>query len=199
MVSVLPPHVVHDGRTAGRGGYRKRVVYLETSLLPEDLTGPAVDGPVLQDPGLRPLVAALHDALECPDDALEAETRLQFVVERIRTALDETPSPVEPPRDELADALRAYLDGHLFEAITLSAASAAVGGSQTQVARAFSSEFGITPHAYVIGRRLDTARRRILDGQPLADVAAELGFYDQAHLTRRFRRFLGTTPGHFGH
>ncbi|MFI5226445.1 MAG: helix-turn-helix domain-containing protein [Candidatus Limnocylindrales bacterium] len=37
----------------------------------------------------------------------------------------------------------------------------------------------------------------MLDGQPLADVAAEVGFCDQAHLTRRFRRFLGTTPGRF--
>jgi AraC-like DNA-binding protein len=32
----------------------------------------------------------------------------------------------------------------------------------------------------------------------LADVAAEVGFADQAHLTRRFRQFLGTTPGRFG-
>ena len=44
-----------------------------------------------------------------------------------------------------------------------------------------------------------SARARILDGHPLADVAAEVGFVDQAHLTRRFKRFLGTTPGQFGH
>lgn len=47
------------------------------------------------------------------------------------------------------------------------------------------------PIAYVIGRRLQAARERILGGQPLADVAAEVGFVDQAHLTRRFKQFLG--------
>jgi AraC-like DNA-binding protein len=49
----------------------------------------------------------------------------------------------------------------------------------------------------VIGLRLEAARDRILGGQPLAEVAAEVGFYDQAHLSRRFTQFLGTTPGRY--
>ena len=72
----------------------------------------------------------------------------------------------------------------------------AVAGT-TQLVHAFSATFGISPHAYVVGRRLDAARDRILDGEPLVDVAAAVGFYDQAHLTRRFKRFLGVTPGRF--
>ena len=78
-------------------------------------------------------------------------------------------------------------------------AAAALEAGPTQLARSFSDAFAIPPHAYVDGRRLEAARARILAGQPLADVAAEVGFVDQAHLTRRFRRFLGTTPGQFGH
>jgi AraC-like DNA-binding protein len=54
-----------------------------------------------------------------------------------------------------------------------------------------------SPHAYVIGRRLDAARDRILAGQSLAGVAADVGFCDQAHLSRRFKQFLGATPGRF--
>ena len=69
--------------------------------------------------------------------------------------------------------------------------------SPTRLVRAFDAAFGITPHAYVLARRLDLARERILDGEPLASVAAEVGFFDQAHLTRRFKRFLGVTPGRF--
>ena len=65
------------------------------------------------------------------------------------------------------------------------------------MARSFSATFGIAPHAYVLGRRLEAARARILDGEPLAEVAAEVGFYDQAHLSRHFRRFIATTPGRF--
>jgi AraC-like DNA-binding protein len=99
---------------------------------------------------------------------------------------------------DAAEALRAYLDAHSFEPVTLTDATRELEASPTQVARAFAAAFGITPHAYVVGRRLDAARTRILDGQPLAAVATEVGFYDQAHLTRRFKRFLGVTPGQFG-
>ena len=201
MVSILPPHVVHDGRPATGDGFRKRVLYLETTILGEHLIGRAVDQPVLPDASLRTAVSSLHDALGCVDDLLEADTRLAFVSERIRAALGEPtrrPSTrAERPRIDDANRLRDYLDARTFEAVTLTAAAADLGSSVTQLARAFSSTFHIAPHAYVMGRRLDAARHRILAGQPLADVALDVGFSDQAHLTRRFKRFLGTTPGRF--
>jgi AraC-like DNA-binding protein len=197
MVTVLPPHVVHDGRPATNRGFRKRVLYLETSLLGEHLIGPAVDRPVIPDRSLRRDVSALHDALTCVDDGLEAETRLEFVAERIRSGLGERPQELVIPGHDLAEQLRAFLDAHLFEPMTMAAAAAQLNSGSTQLARSFTDAFGIAPHAYVIGRRLDAARDRILGGQPLADVAADVGFHDQAHLTRRFKRFLGTTPGRF--
>jgi AraC-like DNA-binding protein len=198
MVSVLPPHVAHDGRPARPGGYRKRVIYLEPEMLGEALVGPSVDRPVVLGSGLRGEVAGLHDALVCIDDALDAETRLAFVVERIQATFGVVGPPnADAAPADAAEALRAFLDARLFDPVTLGEASTAIGSTPTQAARAFSAAFGISPHVYVTGRRLDAARARILDGEPLADIAASVGFYDQAHLTRRFKRFLGVTPGRF--
>lgn len=198
MVSVLPPHVVHDGRPARADGFRKRVLYLETSVLGEELIGRAVDQPVLPDRSLRRAVSDLHDSLQCGEDTLEAETRLAFVAERIRASLGANPVETQPKTEgAIAGALRDVLDAHLFEPITLAEAADELRVSATRIARAFTRAYGIAPHAYVLGRRLDVARDRILRGQPLADVAADLGFADQAHLTRRFKQFLGTTPGRF--
>jgi AraC-like DNA-binding protein len=197
MVSLLPPHVVHDGRPASHG-YRKRVVYLETAVIGEKLIGAAVDRPAIRDRALEREVSALHLALGCIDDAFEAETRLELVAERLRGLLgDRAPESRSIPDRHLAEHLRAFLDAHAFEPITMVTVAAELGARPTQLARAFASTFGIAPHAYVIGRRLDAARARILEGQPLADVAVAVGFYDQAHLSHRFRKFLGTTPGRF--
>jgi AraC-like DNA-binding protein len=190
--------VVHDGRPGAAIGYRKRVLYVDTSVLPESLTGAAVDRPSLADGGLAIAVSDLHDAFDRTDAPLEAETRFALIAARIHELLGEPDAIAAPSADrDAAEALRAWLDARLFEPVTLAEAARSAGWSPAHLARAFTGEFGIAPHAYVIGRRLDAARDRILAGQPLSDVAAEVGFTDQAHLTHRFRRFLGTTPSRY--
>ena len=63
-VTLLPPHVVHDGRPAAIAGYRKRVLYVGTEVLDEHLVGPAVDSPYVLDPSLVRGFQWLHRALE---------------------------------------------------------------------------------------------------------------------------------------
>jgi AraC-like DNA-binding protein len=207
MLSVLPPHLAHDGRPATGDGYAMRVLYLEPGILGEELIGAAVDRPIVSVAGLGRRLDRLHAALACRDDALEAEELLAALVADVRLALQpEAPATgLLVPRGrpvlhaarssgDLADGLRAHLERRLFEPVTIAAAALELGVEPTRLARAFASTFGLPPHAWVTSRRLEVARGRILDGAPIADVAAEVGFADQAHLTRRFRQLYGTTP-----
>lgn len=197
-ITVLPPGVVHDGRPADSNGFTKRVIYLEASVLGENLIGHAVDHPVIVDPSLRGKISTIHRALASADDALEAETRLGLIAECVSThfgiRVDE--KQWHQP-NELAEQLRAFLDLRLFETVTLASAGAALGASPTHLARCFSRTFGIAPHTYVLGRRIESSRRRLLAGQSLAEVAIGAGFHDQAHFTRHFKRHLGVTPGRY--
>jgi AraC-like DNA-binding protein len=197
-VYILPPNLVHDGRAAGGGGFRKRVLYLGTEVLDERLTGRAVDRPDSREPALRRAVHALHRSLGQPDDALEAEARLAVVGERLRAHLGERP-PDPPDRHPvtLASDLRDLLDLRLFERTTLAQAGRELGASPGHLVRSFTGTFGIAPHQYVVARRIDAARRRLLDGEPIALVAAGVGFHDQAHFSRHFKRHVGTPPGRY--
>lgn len=200
IVTLLPPHVVHDGRAAHQAGFRKRVLYVETSELGEHLVGPAVDHPAIHDPGLRGAIDRLHHRLDDRDDVLGGESALAMVVERLQDHLGAgagAGASDEPADHRLADRLRQLLDAHLFEPLTLRAAGAELAANPTHLVRSFSCAYGISPHAYVIGRRIDAARAQLLEGRPAAVVAVETGFHDQAHLSRHFARHVGTTPGRY--
>ncbi|MFJ8042823.1 AraC family transcriptional regulator [Kitasatospora sp. NPDC096147] len=195
-VSLLPPHVPHNGAPATAEGFRKRVLYLDTTQLDTTLIGPAVDAPDLADPLLRDRIARLHTALTLPGEEWEAESRLALVAERLRTHL-RPGAPVAPAPRTLAHDLRDLLDAALPAPPTLAEAGRLLHAHPTHLVRAFGAAFGIPPHQYLTARRIDRARRLLLAGQPPAAVATAVGFHDQPHLNRHFRRFLGTTPGRF--
>jgi AraC-like DNA-binding protein len=194
-VTLLPPHVAHDGRSVEATGFRKRVVYLDEDVLDVARIGAAVDHPGWADPALRGSVHGLLDALERGGDELEAEVRLQLVADGLGQRLAGASAPAAVRRDpRLAHRLRDLLDAEVVEGVSLSVAASTLGAHPTHLVRAFGAEFGIAPHRYLTGRRLDRARQLLLTGERAADVAVAVGFHDQAHLTRHFRRLLGVTP-----
>ncbi|HZM83092.1 MAG TPA: AraC family transcriptional regulator [Candidatus Limnocylindrales bacterium] len=196
-VTLLPPHVPHDGRAATRDGFRKRVLYLDSSTLDDRWVGAAVGSPALRDEALRDRVHRLHLALARPGDELEAESRLAFVRERLLADLGARPARPLRAGAGVAGSLRELLDESLVEGITLRQAATRLQCHPTHLVRAFSARFGLPPHAYLTGRRVDAARRLLLQGRPAAEVAVAVGFYDQSHLTRHFKRHLATTPARF--
>ncbi|MEV5434961.1 AraC family transcriptional regulator [Streptomyces sp. NPDC052682] len=201
-VSLLPPHVPHNGSPATPGGFRKRVLYLDGTHLPEDLVGAAVDGPDLRDPLLRRRVGQLHAALAEPGDELEAESRLAFVGqwlrERLRDRSRSAGRASAPRRDPvLARRLRELLDARVVEGLGLAEATGLLHAHPAHLVRAFSAAYGIAPHQYLMSRRVGRARRLLLEGAAPSQVAAATGFYDQSHLTRHFRKLVGVTPGRY--
>ncbi|MFI2705368.1 AraC family transcriptional regulator [Cellulosimicrobium composti] len=195
-LTLLPPHVPHDGRSAVRGRpFRKRVLYLDPAWLPAPAADAAVAEPLLRDPVALAVVADVHGALDHPADAMAAECGVLTLRDVVRSHLG---SPASTARDApLARRLRDLLDDRLAESFTIEEAARVLGAHPSHLVRVFSQTYGIPPHRYVTGRRVDDARRLLLQGRSPAEAAAAVGFHDQAHLTRHFRRVLGTTPGAF--
>ena len=199
VVTLLPPRVPHNGRAATAGGFGKRVLYLDRTHLPASLIGRAVDRPRFSDPLLRTRIHQLHDVLGQPGEEFEAENRLAFITERLRRHLRPVPGEADATRPDasLASHLRDLIDARFREKVTLLDASRVLHAHPAHMVRMFSREFGISPHQYLTGRRVDLARRLLLGGLPPGLAAAEAGFYDQSHLTRHFTRVLGTSPGRY--
>ena len=198
VVTLLPPQIPHNGRAATSAGFGKRVVYLDLSTLPASLIAHAVDQPVLSDALLRQRISQLHRAVDQRGEEFEAENRLAFIAERLCWHLSRRRVPDAPGANaNVADELRGLIDSRFRESVTLREASDALHAHPAHLVRAFSRAFGMSPHQYMTSRRVDLARRLLLDGMPPAQAAAEAGFYDQSHLSRHFRHILGTSPGRY--
>ena len=96
-----------------------------------------------------------------------------------------------------AQRARDFLHANLERDIGLEDLAQACGIDRFRLTRAFKAAFGIAPHAYLIQLRLARARRLLAQGQTPAEVAVALGFADQSHLGRWFRRAYQLTPADY--
>jgi AraC-like DNA-binding protein len=91
-----------------------------------------------------------------------------------------------------------YIDAHLDSALNISDLAASVGISVSHFSRYFLRSVGLTPHRYVMRRRLIRAHDLLVQSDlAVAEVALATGFADQSHFCRRFREFTGLSPRSF--
>ena len=113
-----------------------------------------------------------------------------------------TRSEPEIARGGLAPAtlrrVRDYVDANLAEPIDLASLAGVAELSPFHFARVFKQAEGVTPHRYVLERRVAKARRLLTDtDEPLGQIALTAGFADQSHFARRFREVVGLPPGEY--
>ncbi|MFD7278442.1 AraC family ligand binding domain-containing protein [Streptomyces sp. NPDC059862] len=197
-IVVLEPGEMHTGGPAAPDGYAYRALYADPSLLGDGTVGgiPHFREPVLDDPELaRALRAAHTDIARCPDP-LEAESRLPWLLTALarRHSTARATDDTVPGADRIAHAVRDRLADELLAPPSLADLAAELGLSRYQLLRAFRTTMGIPPYAWLAQYRVHRARRLLESGLRPAEVAGLVGFADQAHLTRWFRRVLAVTP-----
>ena len=112
------------------------------------------------------------------------------------------PTLAGPARGGLSPAtmrrVRDYIDAHLSDSIELVELSEIAGLSIFHFARQFKHSEGMTPHHYLVSRRIGRAKEMLVGTRlSLSEVAFAAGFTDQSHMTRHFRQIVGITPGQF--
>lgn len=201
-VITVNPGEIHDGAPVG-GGRRWSMLYLDPArlaTLAEGRDGEAVSGreftaPVVTDPRIAARVSAMIAAIHRAGptgDSLESEERSLLALAPLLGMRDERASRGIAPGIGRALAL---MDDDPSAPLGLRDLAEAAGLSRFQVVRGVARATGFTPHAYLLRRRIELARRRIREGLPLADAAAACGFADQSHMTRLFTRTFGYSPG----
>ena len=118
--------------------------------------------------------------------------------ELLHAALGRREFPAERARPRWLRDVGDRIDGSLADPPTLGGLAREAGVHPVHFAVVFRRFHGCSLGEYARRRRLDAARSRVGDPDvPLSQIALELGFADQSHFTRTFKRFTGMTPGQY--
>jgi AraC-like DNA-binding protein len=198
---------VHTGSVLGDKGWDYRAYYLSRDLLEAIGTelglpgGRALEFGVcaVVDPPLARALFSAHEALGASDtDPLERETRaLEALGGLARRHARRTGGADGSLSRQALSGVRDLLRSEYRRAIRLDELQALSGYGKFKLIRAFRTAYGLPPYELVIALRIADARRRLARGEPIARVAMAVGFADQSHLTRHFKRIIGVTPGQY--
>ena len=198
----------HNGRVFQDVGWDYRAIYLDDRAL--DAVArvfdegrcerrPFVPPGLYDDAELASALAAAHRSLHGQGSMLERQALWWDAMGLLFGRHGQPRVSLPTPGNERARlrVARDYVCAHYRRDFSIDELSHAAGLSRFHLMRSFRKEYGLPPHAYANQLKLIDAKRMLQSGLPAADVAAEVGFYDQSHLTRLFKRAFALTPGRF--
>lgn len=209
-ISLVPAMVPFSFRTQQGGDVL--IVMLERTFL-RCATYDLVAGPArvelkptvpLRDPLVQSLSLALKAEAEagCPGGRAYGESLAGALAAHLVRHYSEAPWSARHengglPRHQLRRVID-FIHAHLGEDVSLAALAAETGLSLFHFARKFKRSTGLAPHQYLLQCRVERAKELLLSGATsIADVAVQVGFCDQSHLTMHFKRVYGVTPRGF--
>ncbi|HEY2019642.1 AraC family transcriptional regulator [Paraburkholderia sp.] len=201
---LIEPGALHDGHAPEPGGFTYAMLYLPQAWVERAARR-------LDLPGLGGVEAAFGDTLIDDRSVIDAIRQAFFAIygEEGRLARDQSLDRLlmqlggqlrdAPVIDGLAAPpaiarVRDLLHEHMHGNPGLDELADIAGIDRFRLTRLFQRAFGTSPHAYLVRLRLRAARRLLATGRTPAQVAAEVGFADQSHLGRWFRRAYQMTP-----
>jgi len=155
--------------------------------------------PVLTDALIKLLRSAGRQLRENSPEAGSCINRALSLLEAERQRRECDLRPPSPTSGGLtpwrARRVRQHIEENLDTIIRIEDLAGVAKLSVRHFSLAFKQSFGQSPHAHIVGRRIEKARElMLLTDEPLSRVAVACGLADQAHLSKWFRRLVGVTP-----
>jgi len=206
VISALNPGEVHNSYPAGNNGWAFICFLIPIEVFRTVVTDvaerdriPEFRDRVINDSALVQHLIHLHNVLQASPDQLARQSLCLSTFTRLIQRHSTVNLGAQPNRRERAAVRRAreFLQGSYLRPVSLMELANIAGLSRFHLLRAFRSEVGLPPHVYLNHLRVNEAKRQLADGWTIAEAAANCGFVDQSHLTRRFKQLLGFTPGQY--
>lgn len=154
--------------------------------------------PVVKSRSVFRSLLNLHWILEQKVSLLEQESQFISTITSLLARQLKYPNLQRPGKEtHRVKLLRDYIKSRYAENIPLTELSSVADLSSFHLLRIFRDHIGVPPHEYQIHMRINEARSLLRDGHSIAEAALKVGFFDQSHFSRNFKRITGMTPGYY--
>lgn len=199
---LLEPGVPHTGGAVEAHPIRYRTLMVPIGLMLEANAGrgrAAFRAPVVHDSALSQLVMRLHTQLMEARDPIALRGELLVLLEQVVERYGSAPVPEGDAREpRRVRVVREHLAANLTATASLDELSDLVSVSPFYLQRTFKAVTRMSPREYLMDLRIRRARALLREGMVPRAVATSVGFFDQSHFTRAFRKLTGVTPGVYG-
>jgi AraC-like DNA-binding protein len=201
---LIEPGALHDGHAPEAGGFTYAMLYLPQAWVERATRRLNVPGlqrvdaafahTLVDDSGLVDAIRQAFLAIYGNEGRLARDQTLDRLLRRLAGHLGDMPMAGGVAMSATIARVRDFLHDHMDGNVGLDELASIAGIDRFRLTRLFQQAFGTSPHAYLVRLRLRAARRLLAYGRTPAEVAAEVGFADQSHLGRWFRRAYRMTP-----
>lgn len=154
---------------------------------------------VVEDKQMAGELHILFNTLTHSNNSLLRETMLYGVLTRLMFKHGKTTKDIKNQQTSNLKLswVQQYIHEHLEENISLEKLATISHFTPFHLVRQFQKNYGLPPHAYQIQQRLQQSKLLLQQGYKVAQVATDIGFYDQSHFHRHFKRANGIAPSQY--
>jgi AraC-like DNA-binding protein len=197
---ILNPYEVHTGRSLGAGLWNFRSMYIPQDIIRNNCDVSSNKTPqflkrIVDHQDLISRYQHLHDQLLNGDMTIDQESELSLWLSELgQIAGINTSYLIKDKHSAIAAKMKDYIHEYFDDNIQLDDLMNITGLSRFHLIKVFSDKYGLPPHQYLNNLRIEKAKSLLTQGLQSTDVAFTVGYFDQSHFIRHFKKIVGVTP-----
>jgi AraC-like DNA-binding protein len=197
---VLNPYEVHTGKSLGEGIWNFRSMYIPQDIVTSNYNSDQSKSPqfinrIVDDANFLRRYQILHEKLLTAEITIDEQSELTLLLNDLsQLAGLDVKYQKQDKYSAVAHKMRDYIHEYYMDNIQLDDLMTISGLSRFHLIKVYREKYGLPPHQYLNILRIEKAKQLLIKGMASTEVAYSVGYFDQSHFIKHFKKIVGVTP-----